>query len=162
MHFVNAAASGAAAFERYLLATSLSDFTLHLILTAWKAALYWTFTQCKVSHGKNNCNTPINAIYSSEYLFCFLLSSLWFSSLLLFDLPQRHYTMAAWMSNEDNLNKTKPKSCLKELIAGAGGRGKKVYLLRLITHIVVQISAVMAGEQRDKTAAQSLRTSIRS
>lgn len=42
---------------------------------------------------------------------------------------------------------------------GAEGGGKKVYLLRLITHIVVQISAVMAGQQRDKTAAQTLRTS---
>lgn len=33
-HFVNAAASWAAAFERYLLATSLSGFILHLLLTA--------------------------------------------------------------------------------------------------------------------------------
>lgn len=131
MHFVSAAASWAAALERYLLATPLSGFILHLLLPAWKAALYRAFPQCKASHAKNGYNTPINAIYSSVFLFL-LPCSLWFSSLLLFGLPQRHYTRVAWMSNEDNLNTAKSKSCLEELIVGAEGGRKKFYLLELI------------------------------
>lgn len=54
MHFVNAAASQAAAFEGCLLTTSISGFILHLLFTARKATLYQAFPQCKVSHAKND------------------------------------------------------------------------------------------------------------